>query len=372
MNAILLLLAASASLKVEVEGEGFIRFTSEGRTVYARSATLEVKNGFVSAATGERLLPSMPVSGTPTRIAVDEAGLITIVTARSEFKAGRIRLAKFSEAPQASGAFYVARTRGELGFPGENGFGSIRTAGAPAPSKAAVPSDQQKEAVRITVKAVAEVVESPFTLGQIADIEAPDALRRQLSEVEIGDSPGIGVERGIDRTRILARLRMAKVNPDKFEVAVPAGAVVVRKAQILHHKQVVEVALKSAALEVGSDVTLVEDGKPVDIQVPPGTLELATESVAATREKVRVIVGVFIDGKRFNSRTISFNKPPAVPGVKSGEVVRIRVRSGDAIVESRGKAVASAYVGDRVAVKSETGAELTGKVVEPGVVEVNP
>ncbi|MBV6459619.1 MAG: hypothetical protein HONBIEJF_02769 [Fimbriimonadaceae bacterium] len=373
MNSVLLLIAASATLKVEIEGEGYLRFTAEGRTVYARSATLEVRNGFVAASSGERLLPAMAVSGIPTKIDVDSAGLLTITTAQAEFKAGRIRLAKFSaaETPQPSGAFHIARSRGQLGFPGDHGFGTIRTAGNTRATPTQTSSDS-RDLVRIKVRARSEVATTPFTLGHIAEIEAPEALRQRLSEVEIGESPGMGVERGLDRVAILGRLRMAKLAPEHYEVTVPAGAAVVRKSQVVSHKQFAETALKVARLEVGRDIELVEDGKSIDIQVPPGVVELTAESVAATRDKVRVIVAVHVDGKRINSRTISFSKPPAIPGVKAGEIVRIRVRSGDAIVESRGKAVSSAFVGDRVPVKSETGVELTGKVVEPGVVEVNP
>jgi len=374
MNALLLLLASSATLKIEVEGDGYLRFTSEGRTVFARTATLEVRDGFISATSGERLLPSIAVSGTPTQIEVDESGRITVTTSQTEFKAGRIRLAKFpaGDVPQRSGAFYLSRSKGELGFPGENGYGTIRSV-ADSRSSIGAPSVKAKaQKVRIVIKPKSTVSGTAFTLGEIAEVEAPDSLIHQLRDVEIGDSPGIGVERGIDRTRVLGRLRMAKLDPDAYEVTVPNGAVVTRKSQNLPHGQVAEVARRSAVLEVGTEVLLTEEGKPTDIQIPPGTLELATESVAATREKVRVIVGIFVDGKRFNSRTIVFDKPAAIPGVKVGEVVRIRVRSGDAIVESRGKAVSSAFVGERVAVKSETGAELTGKVVEPGVVEVNP
>lgn len=368
MNFLTLLLAASVQTTISVEGDGYLRFVQEGRTVYAKAATLHVRNGQLASIEGPRLLPAVAISSQPTGITVSEDGRITIDTNAGSFVAGRIRLARFpsNATLEPVGSFLVATLRPELGFPGENGFGNIGHLGQPETPR----SLQSNSSVRIVVKPRSEVSSDRFKLGDIAEVKAPEAIAAKLRSVDIGDSPSYGVERGIDRSQVLGRLRMAKVLPEDVSIEVPASAVVVRKSQFVEHTQIVDAARAAAAQELGMSTTLTEEGKGTKLSVPPGKLTFEAEAVANSRDKVRVTIAILVDGKRYNSRTIIFDKPRPLPGVKSGEVVRIRIRSGDALVESRGKALGTANVGDRVGVKTETGTELSGQVVEPGVVEI--
>jgi hypothetical protein len=377
---------AGPTAKVSVDGEGYLRFVRDGRVVYARSATLSIADGKLSQEAGCPVAPTISVSGSPAKIEVDLEGNVRGAYGGQTRLLGRLVLAVFAGAgptPDTSGLM-VASDRPTLANPGEGATGVIRSSGSsaevtPVKPKATPITPEKPPAwalatgpVHITVHPLSQVSGKQFLLGEIADVEGDgaDALR----QVVIGESPALGVERGIDKVRIQGRLRMAGINPTSFDIQVPANAKVGRQSQKVTNDQFSQKAIEAALVQVpGADFKCTSNQG--DMAVPEGTVELIAERTTQNGTNVAVTIAIMVDGKRFNSRTLTLVAAIGANQVKAGSAVRIKVISNGAAVEVSGRTKTTANVGGSVEVITNPTAQmpsstLTGVLKAPGIVEV--
>jgi hypothetical protein len=301
---------------------------------------------------------------------------------------GRVVLALFPKgsALGLDGSYLVATDRPALGNPGEGTNGVIRSdapsgkpglpvasSGTTKPGTSAKPPASQiapKTGAEIVVAPASEVSGDQILLGEIAEIRAEPKLKKQLEAVPVGETPALGVARGIFEGHIVVRLRMAGIKPDGISISVPAGATVTRRCQRIEHAKFIEVAKAAAKEKLGVEVPLTCKERVADFSAPQGDSELTAESTQKTTNGVTVVVAVRVDGKRINSRVVNLVVYPEAQGVKAGDTVKIVIRSGGATFELKGKTRSSAWVGQTVTVVTDTGAAQTGTVISSGVVEV--
>lgn len=378
-------------LTVTVEGNGYLRFMSEGKMQYAKSATLVVIDGRLCAKNGAKLVPTITVSGTsPLDVSLD--GTVTM----SKREVGRIVLALFAE--ELTGfseeGFAASALRPNLGNPGEGENGVIRTVSsvnrvavrtAPetpgttvAPKVSAslatdIPSRSktgtESNTIHIKMSDKVEIGADLITLGEIADISAPKHLLEKIRGIELGTTPMIPVERIVERTRIVARLRASGIDPDLVSLVGPEKIRVQRKGQLITQSQFVEVAIRGSQLKGYGSLESQIPGP--DLKVPVGELELVCESVSGSNTDLSVTIGVYVDGKRFNSRTVKLKSTVPAMSLKVGAIVSVRVKSGAVSVESKGKVVrVDPSTGTVTVTITDTGAQLTGTLAADGAVEV--
>ena len=82
-----------------------------------------------------------------------------------------------------------------------------------------------------------EVESDTITLGEISTITAPKSILDKLARIELGDTPLLVVERILDRGRILARIKMAGIDPETVSLIGPDKVRVSRKGQRIGHAQ---------------------------------------------------------------------------------------------------------------------------------------
>lgn len=371
-----LLVASSVSVQVSVDGDGYLRFVREGRVVYAKEATLAVVAGQIASVDGHPVTPGIPASSSPVRLEVDLEGRVSGVFEGSKRPLGRLVLATFSgvQPTRDRDGYLVATVRPTLANPGEGKAGVVRMAGigTTVPPKQTPAKSTPSGTNRIAVRATSEVAGRQFTLGEIADVQGPDA--ETLAQIVVGESPALGVERGIDKVRIQSRLKMAGVNPTGIEIAVPANAKITRRGGRVGHEQFLAKAIE-AAKELAPASEFKSTTNHGDMVVPEGAVELIAERTSQNGAQVSVTVAVVVDGKRFNSRTLQLVSVAGAGQVKAGAAVRIRVISNGAVVEVTGRTKAAANVGGTVEVLTNASAQmpstaLTGVLLEPGIVEV--
>ena len=368
------------TVKVTVDGDGYLRFAKDGRVVYAKSASLTVVDGRLSHESGVPVAPTITCGANPSSIEVDLEGNVKATLSGKPQLLGRLVLAVFTGTQPTADAstFLVASARPSLANPGEGVAGVIRMSGSPsAPVRTEKPVATNEKVVTqsgtaITVRPLSEVDDRQFTLGEIADIKAPNA--DALAAVIVGESPAIGVERGIDKIRIQGRLRMAGINPTAFEIQVPANAKVIRKAQKVTNAQFTAKATEAAA-NLAPNAELKCTTNLGDMSVPNGSIELIAERTSQNGSNISVTVAVMVDGKRFNSRTLNLVAAMGAGQVKNGAAVRIRVVSNGAVVEVSGRTKGNAMIGGTVEVVTNPTAQmpsssLTGILKEAGLVEV--
>ncbi|HRI44568.1 MAG TPA: hypothetical protein PLL78_06100 [Fimbriimonadaceae bacterium] len=372
---------ALPSLKIDVEGDGYLRFVRDGRIVYAKSATLTLSEGVLVSEAGHPVAPTIMVSGQPTKLEIDLEGRVRAAYSAGPKEVGRLVLALFKgTAPAAgSGGFLVSSEKPTLVNPGEGATGVIRMSGPATPSKSlgtpkttTKPVDAPKsDAARIDVRAVSEVSGRQFTLGEIAEIQGNEAL----AAIVMGESPALGIERGIDKTRIVSRLKMAGVDTAKLDIRVPSNAKVVRKGQKIEHERFLQTATEAAKALVPDSGDWVSTSNQGAMTVPEGEVELTAERSTRKGAQVSITVGVVVDGKRFNSRTLTLTAGPGTKAVRSGAAVRVRVISNGAVVEVAGRTKGPASVGASVEVVTNASPQmpsttLSGKLVSESLVEV--
>jgi hypothetical protein len=364
--AMTILSLAAATLSLSVEGVGYLRFTVEGRTVYARGANLVVANGRLAHESGAPLAPVV------TLASMDGVTIEPDGTVRASGRlVGRLVLADLEGEPvrQTEHGLLVFSTRARIGMPGTNGFGLIKTEatpevvvrGADAPSRA--PAQPTPTTVKFAAETTVETEE--FTVGQIAEAPAP------LRPVVLGKTPPFGVPRVLDRVFIEAKIRQAGHDPSQFRLQIPSRVTVTRAGQSVEHSRFVAAAMAAAAKRG----TVEPAGQPAlqPMVVPVGTVELVAESVTGSGSEVNVTVAAVIDGERFNARTIKLRTAVAPTAVKTGQTVSVRIQAGGVGVTAKGRVVAVDQRSGVVTVKIETtGAVLSGTVAADGAVEVKP
>lgn len=401
-TALLLQVPPPTSLKIQVDGEGYLRFLRDGRTVYAKDAELVLRNGVLSHVSGPSLLPNVRYSGDIQNIEVALDGEIRVITNGTSKTLGRIVLATFADdvRPIPSSGFYVAADRPSLGNPGEGALGVIRSNSSvvkvtnstviekktesptkpvaeppknPVASGVGAPSDEfiQKGGVQIVLNDLTEVDTDNFHLGEIATIYAKPEIIRQLSLVEISSTPPFGAKRIIDRSVLTARIRAAGLDPSKYVITGSSQATITRPGQKIEQEQFLAAALNAATERFGAQVEPVLKAPVPALSAPNGELSLVAERITQSGSVVTVVVAAFVDGKRINSRTLNLvAAKSATKTFKVGDTVNVRVRSGAIVVEATGKVKSIDSIGGTVTVHLETGAVRTGIVGSDGYVEV--
>lgn len=409
-----LVLLAPVSIEVRVDGEGYLRFAREGRAVYAQQARLVVANGRLAHESGPALLPAIQVPNGVQSLNIDLEGRVTGRVGGQEREWGRLVLARFAEGqgPIPGPGLLVATHRPELGSPGEGTFGVVRTPSqdrpvrpparppavrepaappaAPTPPSAPpaapppvvqAPSEPRPQppseeflrsgGVQIHLNAMTEVSTEVVTIGQLGDVFAKADAASRIANLEFTRTPLIGVEVVVDRSRLVSRLRLAGFDAARVVVIGPADARLRRKGQVVSHAQFEQFAIGVATERLGPNTRLSSMSQGPDMVAPSGAMQLVAESFSSSGGRVSVTVAVFVDNRRFNSRTIQLaNHAPAV-SMRVGQTVKARIAHGGAVV------VASATVrtvdvrNNVVTVETDTGAVLRGVPVDGGFVEVS-
>ncbi len=369
--AVLLLGYTAPTVSVHVEGEGYLRFVKDGRSVFAREATLTIQDGRLADSRGPLITPSLFVSSEPDAILIDPNGTITIAVKTRKMVIGRLMLVRLTESSDGDQGFLVTNERGISGLPGQAGMGTIVTSGSAKPLTKTVekPIRGSSQGIQIEVRGKSEVIGEQFSLGEIAEITGSHTEIERLKKIVIGDTPSWGVPRGIDATRIRARLLSAHFSAAEVSVNVPSGAVVYRKGQLITAEQIMAEGKKAVAEKLGN-IELEGSTESRPITVPLGELQVYGEAVNSAGNRVGVTVVVKVDGKRITSRTLMLTIARSNVGVKSGEMVKIAMVSGGVKVQLQGRAKSSGYVGQTIQVVTESGATLSCRITGANEVEV--
>ncbi len=374
-----LTIASAGGIAVRVEGTGYLRFALEGRVVYARAARIAISDGLVRHESGAPLLPSLSAPKDASALFVDSDGAVRFAGDSGSRPSGRILLARFDEGTplEASGPFFLSKRRPILGYPGENGFGSIvaearshtSPPGRPEPARS---SDTSR--TRVSSSGSAEVGGESMLLGNLAKIEGQGATAESLRRLDLGPPPALGVVTLVTPERIHARSVSAGIKAADYELDIGSGIEVRRKGQSVPHARFVETAKAEIARLAGA-VGLDCKEQAADFFAPAGELALKPENAKLLADGASVAVAVYVDGKRFNSRTIRLTGELPPDGVKAGEIVKVVFVTAGVAAEIEGRAKASARVGQPVGVSVSfaPGSLPTthfGTVKSPGIVEV--
>ena len=373
----LLLLAPAPSVDVRVDGEGFFRFEKDGRAVYAKQAVLTVINGRLAHLKGAPVLPTISVPAKASKLTIDLDG--SVKTDLSPKEIGRLVLVKFPDdiRPVVSGDFLLAAEKVTLGNPGEGIFGVVRMPGAAKPAAKPAPkpeapktnkSESTSGSVQIDVRPKSDVFGDSVTLGDIAEINAgekSDALKL----IDLGPSPLVGVSRTIYKSVIESKIKQNGFKLTDFTINIPAEVKVIRAGQSVTHEAIVQEAIRYASQLLNSN-NLVNETPGAEMAIPVGEVKLVPEKQSVVNGKITVLVGIYIDGKRFNGRNIILaDKSPEI-SLKVGQPVKIRVKSGGAAVETIGKVKAINSTLNQITVEASTGAILIGTLSKDGAIEV--
>lgn len=397
--------------KVRIEGEGYLRFSNDSRAVYAREATLTVTDGHLCQEDGLPTLPTISISEQADNLSVDSDGSVFVVVSGQKVKAGTLVLAKFApgEQPVPGKILMIATGKPQLGFPGKNGFGTVSSSSAritepkpkdqpvkepepvsaestkvepekPAtptkkpevlPGKTPPPHDTAVSRPKVMLHGESEVITDQIRLGDVADLDGPPDWVQRVSGISLGETPALGVDRIIDQVRVEARLQAAGFKRGDIEVIVPGGSKVTRKGQKIEHQQFVDEALRFATKQMAGDGVLSNERPGTTMIAPTGELKLVAETISRSGRNVNVMVAAYVDGKRFNSRTVTLalDEDPT-GGIRVGAKVKVHVRSNGVSLQTDGIVKRVDARNKTVEVQTPDGVSLIGRVGPNGVIEV--
>lgn len=367
---------AQSNLPVRVDGSGYLRFIQNGKMVYAKSAELTIVQGRLGIASGAKLVPAIEAA-TIQEISIDLNGQVKCTSG----VIGSIVLAIFdAELPNPGDAKLIeTASRPILAEPGDGETGVIRTTSSKSfvPPKRVVANKgslavdikrpEKSEGLVINIPESAEVDLDTFRLGDIAQITGKSEDVQKASQLDLGTTPPINIPRVIEQSKILYRLKSAGIDVSTVRIDGAAKTRVMRKGQTITHEQFVEAATRGAQMKGYSNLS--SDAPGVNFVVLAGELQLVCESVTSTENGINVTVGAYVDGKRFNSRTVKLRSTNI--SLRPGTVISVRVKSNAVMVELKAKVIKSDTTTGQVTVQTlDTGAQLIGVVKSDGTVEV--
>lgn len=393
---------ATMSTPVQVDGYGYMRFAREGEVVYAKQVELTVFEGKIVSAEHLPVLPIIEVEGKPDRLTVSLQGEITATFGSSSKVVGRLVLADFPQdvRPVESNGYLKVFGKAKLGDPGDGLFGVIRkwvpkqkTEETPAikvydangePITFDIKEVHKEETltiepptaeflqsggVQINIKENVVLQEGNIYLGEIATVFAKADISPKIAGLSISTVPPLGVERHIDRTLILGKLRLIGIDIAKVKIVGPTEITVTQEGQSISQTEFVAAAIAAVSKQFGEVEQEFEQPEP-DLVAPLGTKQLVVERIYQTGKAISATVVAYVNKKRINSRTIRLVSKEVPITLNRGDAVTVVIISNDVRVEVSAKVKQIDRATGVVTVETETGAELSGRYTSKGIVEV--
>ncbi len=223
----------------------------------------------------------------------------------------------------------------------------------------------------VNIRSLSEVTGPRFTLGDVAEISASEDLKARLEQIDMGMAPVAGIPRPIVASRVQGLLLTSGLKAKDFEIRVSQDAKVALKVQKIELELFVQAAKQAAEPLVGPQVTMQNSQSFPDFLAPLGNVQFTTGKPSKNQRGFTVLVTVVVDGKRVNSRNIQLDvDASSTASIKSGDAVRIFLKSAGATIELIGRARSGGYVGQSITVVSSTGSVHQGTVLSTSEVEV--
>lgn len=360
VTVLAVLVAGPASYRIE--GDGWFRFRREGRAVYASSVELVARGGRLESTEGLPLWPEVAVTSEDFVVAADgtvtcggaATGTIVLAYFETQPVTGPGGLASSPERP------LIERARaGTRIVSADRGFQTpVAAPSATAPPQTALPT-------RLTLKASTEVLGLVVTVQDVVE----QALPLNVGSLVVTTSPPIGARLALDSTRVEAKLRASGAMPSDWPGLGSRMTVqVARATNAVPHSKLVETAVQSLAAEHPGEWEALDS--PGDFALPVGKVELKAERSTVSGKTASVVVALFVDGARYNSRTVRLQRKPVANLPVRGAVVAFRVVAGSVVVESRGTVTAVDSTTGDVTLRLDTGATVVGRMAQDGTVEV--
>jgi hypothetical protein len=238
-----------------------------------------------------------------------------------------------------------------------------------APDTPATTSTKGRTTIR--VNALSEVSGPRVRLGEISEISASADIKAKLEQIDLGTAPVAGIPRPVVLARIQSMVIVAGLKIKDVDIQLPMDARIALKVQKVDVAKFVEAAKQAVASSVGPNVLLTNSQTFPDFNAPIGELTFEASKPVKSLNGFSVLVTVFVDGKKVNSRIINLGvDASSAAAIKSGDTVRIYIRSAGATIEVSGRARTGGYTGQAITVVSSTGSIHQGKVLSASEVEV--
>ena len=372
-----LLTLAAPSVPVYVDGDGYMRFLRDGRTVYSKQTVLTVVDEKLASADGPLVNPRIQVPGSPDAITVTLDGRVVAKYAGKDTELGRLTIALFPDdvRPVVDKGFLVSSYRPTLADAGVDTAGVVRT-GKPGESTATVTVYSPETlaggtgAIEINLRESVQIEGKAITLGDIADVTADDATKARLNTLEVATAPPLGVTYKFTQDQLKFRLLRYGKEVDQYRFSGSDQVTVSRKGQDVTQAMFVQAAILAAQEKLGKGLQISTNATGPVFVAPIGVLDLVGEQVTQDGSHLIVRVAVVVDGVRINSRNIALEKSDPVSKMRVGATVKVIVRSNLATVETTGRIKSIDPAANSVVVVIATGAELTGTAVADNTVEV--
>ena len=328
------------SVRVSVEGNGFLQFVQDGHALYASSAPLTVVDGWIANADGAPMLPILRVPSGTVKVDVDREGNVFAATRSFKGKVGQISLAVFGPNSDLRpyGSFLVSSQRPQQQLPGDGSAGLIHVLTPaealpetpkpepmaarplPSPNDAFVrnwvnfpaeifkPSDARVAPVvgpaTITVNIDSDAPSDHYTLADIAQISADDSILKSLEGTRIGDTPVLGKQGKVTKERVVEALANAGFDTDLIKIEMPGRAFIRKSSQAVLPDTICGVAEEAAKKIYGQDAQAQGRLRGQISVVPAGNVELHVESCIQTSYGASVIVVSELNGARLFSYSV--------------------------------------------------------------------
>jgi hypothetical protein len=333
------------------------------------------------AADGSVLAPRVYAPAGTSSLSCTLDGEISAQVGATSQSIGRIVLAVFSDKPSfvSFDSMLSTLSKASLRNPGEGLAGVIRP--ERVASRAAVKSPIKPKtsntagnafytpAAEVSVRPDSLVEGENISLESIADISGDPSLVKTLKGIDLGRAPYFGTPRFITVASIRANIAAAQVDIRTVQISVPGGAKVARKSQSVSIESINQTVSDAFKKKFGIDVDLELRTRQFAVPAPIGEASIEASNLQIRDNQLAVTVDIVVNKKLSTTLNLMYGTGN-IPQVKLGDEVKLKMISSAATVVVKGKAQGTAYLGQKVTVKTDTGALQTGILLANNTVEV--
>jgi hypothetical protein len=370
-------MAPVPSLSIKVDGEGYLRFTRGFNVLYTRSAVLVSSPKGLVASDGSILAPKVFAPAGTSSLTCSLGGEITALVGGSSKPIGRIVLAVFSGKPSfvSFDSMLSTLSKPSLLNPGEGIAGVIRLDRVASQTSTKPKSAGQAgnaffaPAAEVVVRPDSLVEGESISLESIADISGDPSLVKTLKGIDLGRAPYFGTARSITVATIRASIAAAQVDIRTVQISVPGGAKVARKSQSVSIETINQTVSDAFKKKFGIDVDLELRTRQFAVPVPIGESTVEASNLQIRDNQLAVTVDITVNKKLSTTLNLMYGTGN-IPQVRLGDDVKLKMISAAATVVVKAKAQGTAYLGQKVTVKTDTGALQTGILLANNTIEV--
>ncbi len=356
----------------QVEGEGYFCVKKDHKKFLHKRIDLCVNNGVISHQEGGRVVPKILAPNSPDILDVDSSGNVFGIYGEDKKHLGRIQIARLKQldAESKENRFAGSFVDYAMGWPNLQGAGKIQSVSGVLKDVLDEEPKKSREIISLVLKKNASIPRSDCRLSDVLEQSCLNGVEKKLLDICISKRISPGHSKLITASSLQKKLSIIGGN-NNIRFLGAKQVRVTRDSYEIPWEQLLAMGLEVLKKTYSTDnVSLQHGNQTAPVIVPSKTWKMLVHHVRRSKNKYYVHIDIYVNHKKFKTRTLSFVQKKEIPDVKKNKQVKVRGILGGVILEMSGKCKSDGFVGKEIDVEIKKGHIVHGVLNKENIVEV--